>query len=182
MKLCTPQGVGTVLVRYGAIPQIGRFACPRDLPLSRGDAVVVNTNRGKELGTMLELARPGVVEGEPADDRAVLRAATIDDSSMARQLRKASESQFSDWAQRIERWGLALELIDLERTLGGETLILYVLSPDGADCRQLAVHAAIAGLPDVAVQAVNADGLVEPEPAVAEGGCGQDGGGCTCSH
>jgi hypothetical protein len=54
-------------------------------------------------------------------------------------------------------------------------LVLYVLNDRGSDCTKLAIYAAAEGLAPVEVQPVNANGLVQLEPA--GGGCGT-GGGC----
>ncbi len=44
----------TVLVRYGAISEVARFATAAELRISRGTRVVVQSHRGLELGTLLE--------------------------------------------------------------------------------------------------------------------------------
>jgi len=43
-----------ILVRYGLIPQVVRCPIQADLDLQRGDAVLLRTSRGLELGTVLE--------------------------------------------------------------------------------------------------------------------------------
>src|SRR4051812_40472049 len=61
------QNSDTLLIRYGAIPEVARFANPEAIPAGRGDAVVIETHRGQELGTVLESLRPArePVESEP---------------------------------------------------------------------------------------------------------------------
>ena len=47
----------TLLIRYGVIPEVARFANPAAIPAARGDAVIVETHRGPEVGTVLEQLR-----------------------------------------------------------------------------------------------------------------------------
>ena len=47
----------TLLVRYGAIPEVARFACRLDQPPARHERVVVQSHRGPELGTTLDIVR-----------------------------------------------------------------------------------------------------------------------------
>lgn len=169
------------LVRYGAIPEVARFAIRTDALLSRGDDVVVETHRGVELGTFLEEIRP---ESRGGDDNSstpethLVRVAAADDLIERRSQLGECESQFARWQRRIAEWRLQLELIDLEWTLDRGKLILYVLNDRGAECTKLALQAAAAGLGIIEVQPVNIEGLAAQSGG---GGCGSGGcgsGGC----
>jgi cell fate regulator YaaT (PSP1 superfamily) len=184
-----------VLVRYGAIPEVARFAVAASEPLERGCPVVVRTHRGIEIGTLLERLQAAAtprVNGSPADgpdhngsadaahavaegdsDFVVLRPATPADLAQAAELRSECEGQFETWRGRIREWNLNLELIDLEWTLDRGRLVLYVLNDRGPDCTKLALQAAAAGLGTIEVQPVGPDGLMQPEPA--RGGCRSGG-------
>ena len=166
----------TVLVRYGAIPEVARFDVSSPEPIKRGAEVVVRTHRGLQLGTLLQpLARyVNGQNGEPRDF-VVLRPADSTDRQTAHDLRADCDAQFAVWLQRIETWKLDLQLIDLEWTLDRTKLILYVLNERGPDCTKLALQAAAAGLGLVEVQPVDENGLVAVEPS---GGCGSGGCGC----
>ena len=176
----------TVLVRYGRVPELGRFRWQTTEPATRGAQVVIRSHRGLQLGVLLEQAGPCTPEPpaeEPAeqpseDDSAVLRLATAEDLKSSVSLQLDAEDGFSEWTERIREWKLELELIDIEWTLDRSKLILYVLNERGPDCTRLAIQAAAAGLATVEVQPVNADGPVE---AAGGGGCGSGGcgsGGC----
>ena len=169
----------TVLVRYGAIPEVARFRIATDDSLTRDDWVVVNTHRGVELGRLLQdvddrYQRSHELEGADVVAR-ILRLATPDDRKGHEESRKECESQFEAWCRRITDWKLNLELIDLEWTLDREKLVLYVLNERGPDCTKLALQAAAAGLGIIEVQPVDAGGLVQLETG---GGCGTGGCGC----
>lgn len=161
------------LVRYGSVPEVARFVL-RDQPLpARGERVVVRTHRGLQLGELLEQVR-----GEDEDiDFELVRIATPDDTAQARLLQTQCEAEFYEWCRRLILWNLPLELIDLERTLDDEKLILYVLTDRGPATTQLALYAAAEGLGLIEVQPVSAAGLVT---VPSGGGCGS--GGCGCSH
>lgn len=168
-----------VLVRYGAVPEVARFTLREGLEVARGQSVVVQTHRGQELGRLMEI----IVESpeprygrEPAPASGeVLRIATVEDESEKRRLRERAEAEFGEWSQRIAEWEIDLQLIDLERTLDGGKLVLYVLNERGPECTKLALQAAAAGLGVIEVQPVSGEGL---KPQESGGGCGS----CGCEH
>ncbi len=176
----------TLLVRYGVIPEVARFAHDLADPPGRHERVVVYSHRGLELGTTLETLRSvagsqavsaadhhHASEDEPA--YRVLRRATPEDEAVYNQLRRDADDAFSPWQRRIQEWKLELELLDVEWTLDRQKLVLYVLGGRGAETTKLALQAAAAGLAVVEVQPVNADG---PVPLAAGGGGGCGSGGC----
>lgn len=182
----------SVLVRYGMISEVARFADREGAALARGMRVVVRSHRGVEIGTLLEHAPRGpngktaerpaeqAVTGngdEPAE-LCVLRTATTEDERAAARLKDECEREFPRWRGRIDEWKLRLELIDLEWTLDKSKLILYVLNERGPECTKLALQAAAAGLGIVEVQPVGPDGpLVQSrEGSCGTGHCGSTGG------
>jgi cell fate regulator YaaT (PSP1 superfamily) len=176
-----------VLVRYGAIQEVARFAHNSSEPIERGSAVVVQSHRGIELGALLEPIVPAAAKetsGQHTNGDAppvkldlpqVLRRASEEDQARQFELRAECERQFAIWTKRIADWHLQLELIDLEWTLDRAKLILYVLNERGPECTKLALAAAAAGLGIIEVQPVAADGLVQIESASS---CGSGGCGC----
>jgi cell fate regulator YaaT (PSP1 superfamily) len=176
----------TILVRYGAIPEVARFAHDLGEIPRRHERVVVNSHRGVELGTTLEslretaLTQSGTAGGDSeagvqSPEFRVLRRATPEDESLHAVLRREADQAFPQWQNRIQEWKLDLELLDVEWTLDRQKLVLYVLGGRGAETTKLALQAAAAGLAVVEVQPVNADG---PIPAGAGGGCGSGSCGC----
>lgn len=166
-----------VLVRYGAIPQVARYdlGAVDATQLIRGAAVVVVTDRGEEIGELLE-AVPGTLADGHDSSGSIARLASSDDQARHRMHQQEAELAYTEWHERILDWKLELELMDVERTLDGEKWILYVLNDRGAETTRLALLAAAAGLGIVSVQSVDAAGLAEN----GGGGCGS--GGCGCSH
>ena len=168
----------TLLVRYGAIPEVARFANPQAIRAVRGDGVIVETHRGSEYGTVLESLRPSAEPRRPEDASQepsgdILRLATHEDQEQVRQNRSEAAAEFAGWQQRIGEWQLDLQLIDLEWTLDRGRLILYVLNDRGPECAKLALQAAAGGWGVIDVQPVALEGLVPQDSG--GGGCGSCG-------
>jgi len=165
-----------VLARYGAIPVVARFDIG-ECEVTRGQQLVVETDRGEELAEVLEFIPTHLSSNADSAGR-VLRVATADDRSRAADASRACEEAFEGWLRRCEEWKLQLELVDIEQTLD-EKLILYVLNDRGPETTRLALLAAAGGHGVIHVQPVNAEG-VDPVKD-SGGGCGSQGG-CGCSH
>jgi cell fate regulator YaaT (PSP1 superfamily) len=164
-----------VLVRYGAVPEVAQFRAAADLPIQRGQHVIVATHRGEELGTVLEALRRSAEPQRVAEDekvvREVVRLASEEDIHRREAQLADVQREFSRWEQRITEWGLDLQLIDLEWTLDRRKLILYVLNDRGPESTKLALQAAAAGLGVVEVQPVSREGMVPVPPSSGCGSC-----------
>jgi len=172
--LTSPPITHCFLVRHGVVAEVVKASWASEEPLPRGTPVVVQTHRGIVLGSVLEgvrpVAEPGVVETPPASE--ILRGASTEDLQQARQLQEQCRHEFVDWSRRIADWGLDLQLIDIERTLDGTKVVLFVLNERGPECTRLALQAAAAGLGLIEVQPVSLDGVVT---SPSGGGCGSCG-------
>ena len=139
----------TVLVRYGAVPEVARFHIATLEHLQRDSRVIVRTHRGLELGTLLQDVDESyqrVSASEDSSEVEILRTATEEDLRQFNDSRTDCEAQFDRWRERIANWKLNLELVDLERLHDGKKLVLYVLNERGPDCTKLALQAAASGL------------------------------------
>ena len=167
------------LVRYGTVPEVARFANDSpELPV-RGATVVIETDRGLQLGTVLERLKPNFDPAKESETEfKLVRTATDRDLEAGRNLTGECEKAFPEWCARISQWNLNLELIDLEWTLDRQKLILYVLCERGPDSTKLALQAAAGGFGVIEVQPVSATGLV----TIPQSSCGSGGGGCGCDH
>ncbi|MEX0725325.1 MAG: PSP1 C-terminal domain-containing protein [Planctomycetaceae bacterium] len=181
-----------VLVRYGSQPEVARATVRLPEMLPRGTEVVVETHRGVELASVLEyiqetykpksFADPDAEEEPQTASFEILRLATEDDRRLADQFRGECEGQFNVWIERIRKWDLDLQLIDLEWLLDRSKLILYVLNDRGGECTKMAIYAAAEGFGPVEIQPVDRTGLLVPTTD-SSGGCGScgSGGGCGSS-
>lgn len=165
----------TFLVRYGVMAEVGRFRSAAAEFFAPGTPVVLRTGRGEELGRVVGPA--AAAEEIPTEGPAVLRLAGEADHAAAASRKVECEAEFSLWSGRIRDWSLDLELVDIERTLDGAKLILYVLNGRGPETTKLALRAAAAGFGVIEVQPVGSEGLIQ---ASSGGGCGS--GGCGRKH
>ena len=179
MTVSTDTMSNVYLIRYGVVPEVARFINDSiELP-TRGTYVVVQTDRGLQIGNVLERLKPQADSApEFETEFRLVRVATDEDLSIAREAVRDCEESFASWCARITQWNLNLELIDLERTLDTQKLILYVLCDRGPDSTKLALQAAAGGFGVVEVQPVSATGLV----TLPQSSCGSGDGGCGCSH
>ena len=172
------------LVRYGLIPQVARFGLTSELKQQlesvdrRGLKVVITSDRGLEIGELLEIVSKGIVLSEVTVTGDIQRIAAAEDLNKHTANRQRAELEFFEWQQRVDDWQLQLQIIDVEWTLEGDQVVLYVLNGQNAETTRLALLAAAAGHGIIHVQPVAAEGIVQ---ATGGGGCGSGGcgsGGC----
>jgi len=170
-----------VLVRYGSIPQVEKFPLATSEAIQRGSCVVIRTERGLETGELLQEVTADS-ESVAESEFSILRPANEEDLALRNKLRHECETRFELWRKRIAEWELELELIDLDRTLDQNLLVLYVLNDRGPDCTKLALRAVAEGLETIKVVPVGPEGpIAVAAPSgggCGSGGCGSGEGGC----
>lgn len=144
------------VIRYGAMGYVGEFADKPGLVIGCGSKVVVQTERGIELGEPLgvpcsdgacELRVPrgpletyvtnsGTEFCQPRAGR-ILRVATEADVNEHRHLNAHVAEDIEQCSGLIEELGLDMKIITAEHLLGGERIIFYFRSPSRVDFRQL---------------------------------------------
>jgi hypothetical protein len=173
------------LIRYGVMGHVSRFrTSPEcDRPLGRGQAVVIQTDRGVELGEVL-LPLDGTATAPPADQRRVVRPAGPEDLARSRHAEAMRSDRFA-LCQRILREGdWPWELIDVEPMLDDRATVLHYLGPHQLDAATLRARFRMACDFDVVLEPVGTDAeLEEGDPHASDdhgGGCGScgSGGGC----
>jgi hypothetical protein len=191
----------TYLIRYGAMGHIARFGAglPSAGPFHRGQAVVIQSHRGVELGEVLiriEDARlPGPQDPESDDsgrietagEPRVLRAAGSEDLALAKNAGALQPARFARCQRILQEGGWPWELLDVEPLLDGHTTVLHYLGPRHiADATMLAQFRVACEF-DVVFEPVASE-LEGPESVkpnedhacgsgCGSGGCGS-GGGC----
>lgn len=124
------------VVRCGAMRSLGVMDAKQRYRY--GDDVVVRSSRGTEIGTVLCEATPAAIDHmqEPTEGR-ILRSVSADDRVQSRHLATLVD-QDRDACQRcIDYLKLNMELVDVERILGGEKIVIYFLAEQRVDFRQL---------------------------------------------
>jgi hypothetical protein len=199
-------GEQSYLIRYGVMSHVGRFpALPTcDQSFERGQLVVIQTDRGLELGEVLiatdsrpassQTGRdaPTVVGGEdlnslvsPATPH-VLRKAGPDDVSRSQSALADRSSRFSLCQRILDEGNWPWELVDVEPLLDGRSTVLHYLGPHQIDAASLRARFRVECAIDVVLEPVGED--IDPESSEDDthaddpGGCGScecgDGGGC----
>ncbi len=124
------------VVRFGAMRLLGVMKSRK--PFRYGDEVVARTSRGTETGTVLCEATPAAVDSisEPTEGR-IVRRLSDDDRSQAAHLSEKSAEDLQVCQRCVDALNLTMELVDVERILGGERVIVYFLAEGRVDFRQL---------------------------------------------
>jgi cell fate regulator YaaT (PSP1 superfamily) len=141
-------------VRYGAMNWIGEFRLPSQVDAGRGSKLVIESERGIELGEQVGLLcrgrKPQVPRaqvskyvdssgGEFYRFRAgkVLREATSQDLDEHQRLNEHVHDDVQRCAQLATELDLKLKVITAEHLLGGERIVFYFRSEGRIDFRDL---------------------------------------------
>lgn len=126
------------IVRHGCMRCLGEFDVKEGLSCRRGDQVIVNSDRGMEVGEVLCVAQPSAVEllSEPTHGE-ILRFLNEDDRVRIDSLRNNEDREFTTCNQFVQQRSLQMELVDVEHLFGGERIIFYFLAEKRVDFREL---------------------------------------------
>lgn len=128
--------VEVIGVRFKKAGKVYYFA-PGDLKLKIGDAAVVETARGPELGD-IACGRKMVREKDIVQPlRPVIRAATKEDIIHGEENKKKEKEAFSICLKKIEEHELDMKLVDVEYTFDNSKLLFYFTSAGRVDFRDL---------------------------------------------
>jgi len=134
------QAATEYLVSYGKNGEFGRFAASEPLACRRGDALVIETNRGVELGKVIRSADPEHARllGGGLPGR-IVRHPSPDDLQQRDRLRVRNQQLFHSARAHVARLGLSLEILDAEILLDGKQAVLHVLRWEAASADGLAL-------------------------------------------
>jgi hypothetical protein len=196
----------TYLIRYGVMGYVGRFSGPLDCeaPFQRGQFVVIETERGIELGEVLTLveaagihaARTGGDKGGVEVDgdsgaspqrpgSEILRLATALEIARVHPEAQERTGHFHLCERVLQQNEWPWELIDVETLLDGRTLVLHYLGPHELDAAALRARFRTAYDLDVLFEPAGDDESNQATSGAVDGasghGCGASGcgnGGC----
>ena len=126
------------IVRYGAMRFLGIMQTRGEEAFTRGAQVIVRTDRGLECSVILseatdettkELKNP--IQGQ------ILRAMSAADSVEQSRILAQQRDEFQKCRELIASSSLAMELVDVEHIFGGERIVVYYLSENRVDFRDL---------------------------------------------
>ncbi len=125
------------IVRHGAMRFLGEFD-PEGGDYARSQEVVVRTDRGLEVGTVLCPATPRAIAllSEPTRGRIVRRLTDADRAERER-LREREVVEMETCGRFVTQRKLQMELVDVEHLFGGERIVFYFLAEKRVDFREL---------------------------------------------
>jgi hypothetical protein len=176
-------GETTYLIRYGVMGHVGRFGARPECsaPLERGHMVVIQTERGLELGEVLI----GLEDSPPpqAASQGVLRLAWPEDLVRAQRAQAARLDRFTLCQRMLQEGEWPYELIDVEPLLDLHTTVLHYLGPPQLDVAPLRARFRTTCDFDVVLEPLGGDLQSDapeatPEPAGGCERCGSTDGGC----
>jgi cell fate regulator YaaT (PSP1 superfamily) len=129
---------GTYVVRYGQMRFLGEYRGIEGEDHPRGQSVIVQSDRGLELGEVLC----------PATDRStmflenpfrgdILRVASDEDMAALSRLSGRQKEGFQTCRELIAHRRLQMDLVDVEAVFGGERMVFYYLAEKRVDFREL---------------------------------------------
>jgi cell fate regulator YaaT (PSP1 superfamily) len=128
----------TYVVRYGRMRFLGEYRGLPDHEHSRGQRVVVRSDRGVELGDVLCPATERTARFLPDPPRGeILRLATAEDHDQEARLALERQPVFATCQELITRRRLQMDLVDIEIVHGRERIVFYYLAEKRVDFREL---------------------------------------------
>lgn len=109
--------------------------------LTRGDAVIVRTDHGPEPAKIVCRAAGSTEPDVPRRSSClILRRATRDEEEKYQRLPELEQEAFTICAGEIEKLGLPMQLIRVERFFNGSKIIFYFTAENRVDFRELVKH------------------------------------------
>lgn len=141
-------------VRYGAMRMIGEFTYRPNTVFKCGAKVVVQTERGIELGEQVSLTCHGCDKSVSRDQISryiqnsgpefyrlgsgrILREATPQDVAEHDHLNSSTRGEADDCSLMAAQLGLEMKIVTVEHLLGGERVIYYFMADGRVDFRGL---------------------------------------------
>ena len=126
------------VVRYGAMRLLGVFGTRGQDRFSRGAKVIARTNRGLEAAEVLSEASEDVARSlEQSPGGQILRDMSAEDANELSHLQTKERAEFETCQKHVARLGMPMQLVDIEHLFGGERVVIYYLSEERVDFRDL---------------------------------------------
>lgn len=123
-------------VRFRKTGKIYYFA-PEDLPIEKGQHVIVETARGVEYGLVVFGIRDVEDEKITQPLKSVIRIATEEDDAIEAENKEKEKKAFEVCFEKIGKHGLDMKLIDAEYTFDNNKLLFYFTADGRIDFREL---------------------------------------------
>lgn len=109
----------------------------RDFKLLPGDQVIVETERGRSLGTIVTSPRPVSAKEAPPKLKPIMRLATESDLQMATSNQERGDEALRYCRQRVQERGMEMKLVQAEHLFDGSKIIFYFTADGRVDFRDL---------------------------------------------
>src|SRR5262245_39480485 len=140
-EICNPQSevpLPRYVLRYGTTRTVGLFSPKGQDRYARGMKVIARTPRGLEAAEVLAEAtdqQAKLMDG--ASGGLIMREMSADDNTELTHIQEREGTAFETCQKHVAQLGLPMQLVDLEHVFGGERLVIYYLSEDRVDFRDL---------------------------------------------
>jgi cell fate regulator YaaT (PSP1 superfamily) len=126
------------IVRHGVMRFLGDFDPGADGQYRHSQDVIIETERGLEVGEVLCESTPRALEyiEEPSKGK-IVRVMNDEDKAQLLQSQAREEAAYYRGNDFIQERQLQMELVDVENLFGGERLIFYFLAEKRVDFREL---------------------------------------------
>jgi len=126
------------VVRYGAMRFLGVCSAHSSAVYRRDTRVIARTERGLEAAVVLWEATEAVRAAlkDPSEGQ-ILRAMTTEDEHELLRIAEQARRELDVCQTYVDRLGLEMGLVELERIFGGERVVVYYLSESRVDFREL---------------------------------------------
>lgn len=117
---------------------MGVFTTSRGEIVQRGQRVIARTDRGLEAGEVLCEATDSAVAllTDPRRGQ-ILRQMTADDERELARMREQERQEFAICQREVAESQLDMKLVEVEHIFGGERVVVYYLSENRVDFREL---------------------------------------------
>ena len=125
-----------VSISFHTAGKIFDFAT-QGLELTPGDKVVVETERGRALGTIIRKPRDITPDKAPPKLKSILRIATENDLQMAKSNSERELEALKFCQQRVKERGMEMKLVRAEYLFDGSKIIFFFTADGRVDFREL---------------------------------------------
>jgi cell fate regulator YaaT (PSP1 superfamily) len=127
--------MGFHLVRYSLLGQVGRFIAADAMRYPRRSRVIVRSERGLEIGTVL--SEPEETDQAAEINGQILRRMTVEDELLEARLEKHRHNAFSACAALLAEHEVPAALMDVEHLFDGQGLYFYFMGEVPAEAERL---------------------------------------------
>ena len=113
------------------------YANPQQFPFKVGDYVIVEADKGEDLGQVNQVGELISMKKSDAQLKSILRKTDKEDLEKLQQNREKEKKAFVICKEKIEKHGLNMKLVDVEYQFDGNKITFYFTADRRVDFREL---------------------------------------------